>query len=154
MACSPEVVMRRHVSRAASTTCSPSRPISDADMRAPLLPLCALLALCACETNPGYSFVSWRVSQPTASTRGYVTEPGFLGFSLDAMGPEHRGMWYGYSIGWTQLEERTSDPFTFASGAAQGLQIRRLDVLPVLAAVQWDLSRHRRTASVQPFVGV
>jgi hypothetical protein len=123
-------------------------------MRTSLLPLCVALALCACETNPGYSFVSYRIAQPTASTRHYVTEPGFLGFTIDAMGPEHRGMWYGYSIGWTQLEERTQDPFTFPAGAAQGLQIRRLDVLPVLGAVQWDLSRHWRTAGVQPFVGM
>ena len=121
-------------------------------MRVPIVRLAALVLLAACETNPGYSFLSYRVAQPTAGTRGYVSSPGWFGFSVDAMGPEHRGVMYGYSIGWSQMREETHDPVVFASGAAQGLQVRRLDVLPALAGVQWNLAG--RASSVQPFVGV
>lgn len=123
-------------------------------MRAHAFRLLLTLSLVACETNPGYSFLTYRVAQPTASTRNYVTDPGWFGFTVDAMGPEHRSILYGYSIGWTQMLERTRDPVTLSAGAAQGLQQRRLDVLPVLGGVQWDLSKHWRSASVQPYVGI
>lgn len=123
-------------------------------MRTHLARLALLVLLTACETNPGYSFFTYRVAQPTASTRDYISDPGWFGFAIDAMGPERGGIMYGYSVGWTQLHEQTHTPVVFSVGAAQGLQVRRLDVLPVLGGIQWDLSSHWRSASVQPYAGL
>lgn len=109
-----------------STRCLPARS---------LRPLVALL-LAACETYPGYSFVTYGMARPSGPTRNYVRSTSWRGAGVDARFPIRRKMTGSVVVGWNLLHEQTKETIVFAQGAASGTQFRDLHALPLLVGVQ------------------
>jgi hypothetical protein len=116
----------------------------------------ALLFLAACETNPGYSFLTLGVSQPVGPTRKFVSDVSWRNAAVDARVPFRGNFTSNVYVGWTLLHSETSNPVSFPQGAVSGLQFRDVHSLPMLFGAQYYPFRLRTDSvnSVRPYVGL
>ena len=114
------------------------------------------LALAACETYPGYSFITYGMAKPSGPTRDYIRSTSWRGAGVDARFPVRRQMTGSVVLGWNMLHEETNEVIVFPQGAAKGTQFRDLQSLPLLAGFQWYpvAAGDGIAPSFKPYVGI
>ena len=97
------------------------------------------LALLAAGPLAGQSIMrlTYTTSAPVGATKDYISEFSWLGIMFEPGKFVRDNLSAGLSFGWTVLDEKTDDPVQLGdAAAAQGTQLRYLNVFPVMAGLQ------------------
>ena len=101
------------------------------------------------------SQVSWEVGFPVAHTSEFLGRNSFAGFGLDYGKFLDESTSFKLHIGWNLFDERVEDPINFSnesiSGTISGVQIRTINIFPILLGYNIYLGDGRET---RPYIGM
>jgi hypothetical protein len=98
---------------------------------------------------------TWEMGFPVSKTSEFLNRTSFAGFGLDYGKFLDRTSAVKLHIGWNYFDERVEDPINFsldnASGTISGVQIRTINVFPILVGYNFYMGESRET---RPFLGM
>lgn len=101
------------------------------------------------------SQITWEMGFPVAYTGEFISRTSFAGFGLDYGKFLDESGAVKLHIGWNFFDERVENPINFTkdgiSGTISGVQIRTINVFPILVGYNYYFGQRRET---RPFIGM
>jgi hypothetical protein len=117
--------------------------------------LAALAALPASAARAqSYASVSYEVSFPSGSTRDFIDNESWVGFTLEGRRFVRPQLTAGFLAGYYDFYRSTTEPLQFDNGTVTGDTYRNLAAVPLLLTVDIFPTGGRRDGGVLPFIGI
>ncbi|MCK5406898.1 MAG: hypothetical protein KAJ37_05570 [Candidatus Krumholzibacteria bacterium] len=98
-----------------------------------------------------WGIIMYDISFATGATRDFISDPGYIGISVEGRSFDKNHVSTGFVIGWQNLYEKTDEIIQLDNVTISGTQVRYLDFLPIL----WGVNYHfgDRSCRLRPYLG-
>lgn len=117
-----------------------------------ILSVCSIFDVHNAQSRQDWFGLTWDLAVPTGKTKDFVSDLGYIGFSVEVWTFAKPNISTGFVAGWQNIYGETDEIIQIENVTISGKQVRYIDFVPILIGARYNFGN--RDYRIRPFVGI